>query len=297
MKLASKKNNAFYVTRYPKENLLLSVDANMEINNKLHTAIGVFINDEKIVLAFRKIDEIIEIAISDIEQISKIDKIFSKYLFIKTPNFEYKIDFTFKKERNLTHDSIKSLVEKYNESILQKNIDDLPELVSEKLMDLEEDDSEEINEIISVPKDDDIQVIETYIAGIDKHEIDNYIKYHVKKRNNQKYGGASKRKLIELLEDYPRIYKYNRLSNSKLKFELDPDNQHDSFAVKVYVDGFLLGYIPKTESELIHDFINQGKDIKGKVVIRGGKHMTLNDDDELEEVRGKYYSDLTLKIQ
>lgn len=142
---------------------------------------------------------------------------------------------------------------------------------------------------------DSNEIVSTYIAGINHHDINKYVQHHVTKHKNSKYGGNTKKELLSLVEDYPKIYKYNKLSSSKVVLEPDTNNQHDSNAVKVLVDGYMLGFIPRTHSEKINNCIKNNEILKVKVFIRGGTYVTL-DYDDFTEVDGKYYSDLIIEL-
>lgn len=75
--------------------------------------------------------------------------------------------------------------------------------------------------------------LNTYIAGLRYHDY-------------------AKNKVKELLEEAPFAI---------LDLELEPNNQHDRFAIKVYLEEYLLGYIPREINETVFNVIQNGKKV------------------------------------
>jgi TM2 domain-containing membrane protein YozV len=76
-------------------------------------------------------------------------------------------------------------------------------------------------------------IIKTQIAGLQYHDY-------------------SKKRVKEILYNEP---------NQFLDLVLDPTNEYDLFAVRIYLDSYFLGYIPREYSSTVHKAISKGEDV------------------------------------
>lgn len=133
--------------------------------------------------------------------------------------------------------------------------------------------------------------IVTYVAYTNNHSenFDASINEHAKTYKRKKYEGKSKKQILSLLEDYTKIYRYNAIRTSRVKFELEPGNEYDENAVRVLFRKRVIGYVPKEQSKMVHDLIRDNKNVKGTLVFSDAYYMTLDDYEELIEEKGDYY--------
>ncbi|QYA45470.1 HIRAN domain-containing protein [Macrococcoides bohemicum] len=133
--------------------------------------------------------------------------------------------------------------------------------------------------------------IVTYVAYTNNHSenFDASINEHAKTYKRKKYDGKSKKQILSLLEDYTKIYRYNAIRTSQVKFELEPENEYDENAVRVLFRKRVIGYVPKEHSRMVHDLIRDNKNVKGTLVFSDAYYMTLDDYEELIEEKGDYY--------
>ena len=85
---------------------------------------------------------------------------------------------------------------------------------------------------------------------------------------------CTKREMKEYLIINRRVYQY-RFEPKDIDLVPEPDNPHDSKAVKIIINGYHVGYIRAEETEGIVDLFNSDKVKRVQTVIEGGKYKIL----------------------
>ena len=105
----------------------------------------------------------------------------------------------------------------------------------------------------------------------------------------------SKKQLIEEAPEDEPIYQYN-FYPSDVKLVEEPDNPHDSNAIKVIVDGTHIGYIKSGSCSRVRNLLKSGNVLDISAEIYGGnfKVLFMNDDGEYEIERNS--RDIAAKV-
>ncbi len=129
-----------------------------------------------------------------------------------------------------------------------------------------------------------------YISSIDDLAID-----------NPDYDLTKTEMIDEALEE-ERIYEYEFSPNNVQLIE-EPDNQYDPNAIKVIIDGFLVGYIKKGSCAHVRKLLRSGKIRDISASITGGKYKYLyskydydKDKDVYDIERGKRDYHITIEV-
>lgn len=146
-----------------------------------------------------------------------------------------------------------------------------------------------------IPSDpnSDIKVKKYKVTGT-SHYLDNILGLATE---NIDYD-LSKKELVDEGYDNERIYQYNFYpSNTELIPE--PDNPYDPNAVKVIVDGVLVGYIKSGSCSHIMKVLKEDRIVKLECEIGGGNYKYLGyDEDEdkyfLEKYDSPYFVSLSI---
>lgn len=99
----------------------------------------------------------------------------------------------------------------------------------------------------------------------------------------------------QLLEDFEGERVYELYFNPIVKFVPDPDNEHDSSAIRIEADGALIGYVPHDKTQYVRELMDAGRIKSLDVEIEGGKYK-LAEDDEVERGEDDYSVDLTMTL-
>lgn len=91
------------------------------------------------------------------------------------------------------------------------------------------------------------------------------------------YYSYSKKELIELDCVDERVYKYNSYTGTA-DLVPEPENPHDSKAIKVMVEGAHIGYIKAGSCAHIHKLLREDLVEKVNVEIKGGDYKIVNED-------------------
>lgn len=121
---------------------------------------------------------------------------------------------------------------------------------------------------------------------------------------DEKYEGMTNNDILEDTYDQP-IFEFQEPSFVNCKIELEPNNEHDSQAIAVYIESLLVGYVPQKnfsegkqylykklaeglpEEQLITDFI-----------LRGGKYKVNRGNEKVDKGETDYKLDgfVTIKM-
>lgn len=55
------------------------------------------------------------------------------------------------------------------------------------------------------------------------------------------------------------------LDSDDVTLEPEPDNEFDQNAIKIVLDGYLLGYISKTQNELVGRYLSQSANVSARI--------------------------------
>lgn len=116
------------------------------------------------------------------------------------------------------------------------------------------------------------KTIKHKVAGV-THYRDNILSFAVK---NPQYS-LSKKEMIA--KDLATIYEYN-FRFGKTELIPEPTNPYDPNAIKVVIDGKLVGYIKKGSCRHVLNLMEQNRIEKIEGVIKGGKYKYLDLDSE-----------------
>ena len=94
--------------------------------------------------------------------------------------------------------------------------------------------------------------------------------------DNDEYD-SSKKYLLDNYMDGDRVYRYE-FSIQRTQLIPDPDNKYDPDAIKVIMDGELIGYVPKTKCQNVKEILGSKtiKTIRGE--ITGGDYKVVTDE-------------------
>lgn len=114
----------------------------------------------------------------------------------------------------------------------------------------------------------------------------------------------SKNELIDEFDENVKIYKYD-FNPNKIELIEEPDNPHDSNAIKVVIDDVLVGYIKKNSCSRVRNLLYSNSILKIDAEISGGPYKIIYsdyDDDKEKDVytveKGKddFFVTVSLKI-
>lgn len=91
------------------------------------------------------------------------------------------------------------------------------------------------------------------------------------------YWGLTAKELREDLEYGGIVYKYESFSTHQVTLEKEPDNEYDQNAIKIFVHGIFVGYIPKAKTAILHNAIDQ-QDLDYTLIVRivGGPYKKFD---------------------
>lgn len=140
----------------------------------------------------------------------------------------------------------------------------------------------------------------------------NAIKKAIKeaKENNyyfdEKYDGMTNKEILENTYDEP-VFEYSNglFPNGSLK--LEPENEHDPNAIAIYIDSFLVGYVPEKNfsegKKYIYNQLTGGlkhnQNLNFSVTLRGGKYKINRNDEKVDTGESDYKLDgqVTIKTE
>lgn len=122
----------------------------------------------------------------------------------------------------------------------------------------------------------------------------------------EKYDGMTNKVILEETYDEP-VFEYVDALFSNCSLQIEPDNEHDSKAIAVYIDSLLVGYVPKKNfadgKEYIYDQLNGGlKDnqkLNFSAFLSGGKYKINRNNEKVEigESDYKLSGQVTIKTE
>lgn len=137
------------------------------------------------------------------------------------------------------------------------------------------------------------EIIENHKIAGSQYYVENYISFL---ENDPEYK-LDKKELIKKYPDGFTIREYKK-GNFSVTLEEDPDNTHDSNAVKVLLNGNIIGYIKKGSCSHIKNLIQRKQIAKVDAVITHGniKEYSLNDNGNLtyHETSGGSFIQITI---
>ena len=103
--------------------------------------------------------------------------------------------------------------------------------------------------------------------------------------------------LIDMGMEDERVYKYEE-TYCTAALELEPDNQYDPNAVKVFADGIHIGYIKKGSAAHVKKLLEEDRIASMLITITGGPYKTvyLNEDDRPRTTKGDLNFSAVLEI-
>lgn len=103
----------------------------------------------------------------------------------------------------------------------------------------------------------------------------------------------SKRELLEEYSEGDKIFEYE-FDTTPLELVPEPENEFDSNAIKVMVNGIKVGYIKKGSTAHLKNLLDS-PDFSGKSIeIYGGKFKEIDDDDNIVNDEMDIYADLEI---
>ncbi|MFZ3577402.1 hypothetical protein [Virgibacillus sp. DJP39] len=126
--------------------------------------------------------------------------------------------------------------------------------------------------------------------------------------DEEKYDGMTNKEILEETYDQP-IFEYSDALFSNCSLQLEPDNEYDSKAIAVYIDSFMVGYVPKKNfsegKEYIYDQLagglkdNRKLNFSVSVSLRGGKYKINRNDEKVDTGESEYKLDgqVTIKTE
>lgn len=125
-----------------------------------------------------------------------------------------------------------------------------------------------------------------FVAGVYYHKDD----VNSLAKENWRYK-LSPEKIIRDGKAGTKIYQYY-FNNSPVMLVPEPDNEYDSCAIAVLIDGIKVGYIPSDENEHLLKKIKSGKVGSVSAEIYGGNYKVVSEDGH-EEL---YRKEITIKL-
>jgi hypothetical protein len=56
------------------------------------------------------------------------------------------------------------------------------------------------------------------------------------------------------------------IPDTKLTLQREPDNEHDELAIKILLDDYLIGYVPRDSNEVVARLMDAGKKFHGVII-------------------------------
>lgn len=123
---------------------------------------------------------------------------------------------------------------------------------------------------------------------------------------NEKYDDMTNKEILEETFDEP-IFEYNDALFSNCSLQLEPDNEYDAKAIAVYIDSFMVGYVPKKNFSEGKEYIyrqlagdlKDNQKLNFSVSLRGGKYKINRDDEKVDTGESDYKLDgqITIKTE
>lgn len=96
-----------------------------------------------------------------------------------------------------------------------------------------------------------------------------------------------KQELIDICQTDEPIYK-ETVEDGKLEIVPEPNNAHDPNAIKVLINGNLIGYIPAKDCEHLLEVIKNGNVVSTAYIISGGKYKMVSEDYDFSKDKSTY---------
>ena len=124
-----------------------------------------------------------------------------------------------------------------------------------------------------------IYSVEFKVKGI-SHYYDEFFKKFAQENEDYK---LTNKELKEDFQDGDKVYKYE-YSFNEVKLVPEPDNKYDPNAVRVEVDGCLIGYIDKAKTGRVKELLADPNFRRVELEIGGGdyKYIYEDEDDKLQ---------------
>lgn len=112
------------------------------------------------------------------------------------------------------------------------------------------------------------------------------------------YYKASKKTIIEDYRYGEKIYKYDDLFISRIEFVFDPENEHDSNAIKVMLrhnsDTFIhVGFVPKDTNVRFGEILKSDGTLDVECAIIGGTYKIVSESGQITKGQDDYYISIT----
>lgn len=162
----------------------------------------------------------------------------------------------------------------------------------EKLNKLANKAKETLKDVLAEPTKNELMEIEYYISSASyyQNQIENVVST-LQPINN--------RYIMETFsKNNTTIWKYDPCKIKDVKFEKEPNNEHDNNAIKIIVKtgligNVLIGYIPQEDNIQFKEWLNSGKIYNINLTIYGGENKTILENSVMED---KTNYKVTLKI-
>lgn len=106
--------------------------------------------------------------------------------------------------------------------------------------------------------------------------------------DNPDYSRSKKSLANDFMID-ERIFQYEFYPR-KCELVPEPENQHDSNAIRVDIDGVSVGYIGKQETDKVREILNTKEPVSFSAKITGGKYKIVEEADEIDDKGNSVYS-------
>jgi len=126
----------------------------------------------------------------------------------------------------------------------------------------------------------------------DKSDITSALKYISKNSWSDKYQGMTNK---EIEDSFEKTFKFSNFSTPDFDLIPEPSNEYDTNAIRVFIDGSNIGYLPRSEANQVIEYINDKSNYvaSGIVSITGGPYKEY--DYTIDKVVSKN-SDLGFKM-
>lgn len=164
--------------------------------------------------------------------------------------------------------------------------------------------------VTSEEKNGIFERIEFKVAGVSFYQA--AIKKAIKeaKENSfyfdEKYEGMTNKNILEDTYDEP-VFEYEGALFPNCTLQLEPNNEHDSQAIAVYVESFLVGYVPQKNfsegKQYLYDQLTGGletnQQLNASVILRGGKYKVNRNNEKIDIGESDYKLDghVTIKTE
>lgn len=133
------------------------------------------------------------------------------------------------------------------------------------------------------------KTIDTMVVGLSYDNEDGrsrqdiireYVEEQIESGMEEAYNGQTDEEILS--KDYnSREYEVTITGDMDLELEAEPDNQYDPNAVKVFLDGEAIGYIPKEDAKRVKKLIEK-EDYFYEFKILGGRYKEVRDGEVIE---------------